>query len=248
MKVLSHSKKLFEKAPFTATIIWTGGNLTGHQIGPLKKALDQLGLKDVPLSSDLAEKLMENVVMDEKDKWANDFLKKMLTANLIQQQLDQEIEFAINVKRVEQLLQSLGAKPIVYRPANKHLLNPFNKEIGKSWIEVEEISKVPFRDNLDKKSMLVTMGHGSRHGRTSTGNNGELSQEEIAKLLSIPEKIGSSLFYVPLQCYPSQAVELAKKMGWISASVPSDESIISSDILEWLDEQFIDHVMQWLKK
>lgn len=232
-------RQRFQDSPVRARIIWSGGNLTIYQIGVLREALVGLPPESLGDHADLAKVLHEKT----KDKLG------IVTADDIQQHLDQELEFAQNVALVEARLASVGVQAQVFRPANGQLLLPVaaNQHIRETWMPFEALAAIPEMSGAGAaREILVTMGHGSGGGHTHFGAEGLLTQEQIGQQLQIPPAIGNAQLYVPLQCHPQAAVGQGAGRNWHSGSLETEDRITTPEVQAWLQDRLLLLIREWL--
>ncbi|HET7016877.1 MAG TPA: hypothetical protein VFI65_23340 [Streptosporangiaceae bacterium] len=238
------------RADSVAVIIWAGTQLTNYQIGCLRAVYTGLSgqVQHGPTDA-LAQTLCNQVTLDG-DPDVNAQMKGFMGGpDAVHQALDQEISHAKATDACLAILGNIAGQVLVYRPPNDCFIRFDLQQIPGNWqaygrTENDPLIVPPL--DFSKKIVFVTIGHGDPFGRTNFPLRNLLSQPEIADLLG-PGSRGSTVFRIPLQCYPLKAVETWPGQGG-AVSINNHDRSDDIEMTNWIRDNLESTVRQWLTR
>ncbi|MES1159337.1 MAG: hypothetical protein ABUM51_01135 [Bacteroidota bacterium] len=216
-----------------AVILWAGSALTDHRIGPLRDAYKKL-YPGQPLRG---QGEMDAEARELEEKIVFDGLR--LNKFEIQQALEQESIHTEVIFTVCRKLLALGLEPVVIRPPDSSLIDPG---------AIQHLPWAPLGAKIDlpptHNTILITVGHGSSAGETNIPSATLADFTKITGLLKT-SGVESVVLYIPLQCYPQQAVDKGRSAGVSSVSINSRERSDDGEMKRWIEANLQQEIIQW---
>jgi hypothetical protein len=170
----------------------------------------------------------------------------------VQQTLDQEIAHSLAVERAEATLhqadESGELETMVLRPADGLLLRRNMVHLAGHWqpyTTLADVQRIIGAATANRKTILVTIGHGGPGGETHFPAAGMQTQTAIANAAHVGTD--ANTLYLPLQCYPQVAVRNWRQLGGTSESIQNDGRSDDHELLQWIDRRMESIVRKWLR-
>lgn len=232
----------------SAFVVWAGSNLTAFQIAGLRALYEQEGFTKYDGDTEvLAGKLFAALRLDPDEE--TNAIMKSFGAGGVHQALDQEMIHAEVVSEVQNELVGEGsfADVEVFRPADALFIRQAEVDLQQHWKSydgLEEIKQTFGVPSPGDRRVVVTIGHGFPTGQTHFPSQGLLTQKEISEALGCAPDKGT--YYIPLQCYPSVAMQNWRDLGGDSVSIANQGRSDDGEMRRWVEKSLAKSVHSWL--
>jgi hypothetical protein len=231
----------FRKTPTVAYVFWGASHLPERMIAILKEHYKRK--EDEPEGQGAMRPLAEYII--ECYRKAVGKAPPRISIASLQQALEQEVIQAESIHILEKELSSMGVNDLkIFRPVNELLIRPHCEKIKKSWNTFRTFDSVELEK--EKKTILVTITHGTPMGEMWYGAMKTMSQGGMAEELDLAGK-KNALFYVPVQCYPGLALDNAKALGWVARGLTTRDRSTDYAMRDWIEECFVREIHEWAK-
>ncbi len=222
-----------------ALVFYVGGEITPLGVTLLKKGLKRANklalLEDTLTDLDSATLLYETALQEQTDK-------EIFEINIDPEKLwrDRDLEIELN-KITKYIEEKVSQMPLIdslcvstddlYRLhlSNNHLANQ-NMDYA---TYIQEISAT-IAQNYNAISLFV-IGHGTPQGEIYCQKFGNYSPLEVINALNIEVEIVDN--YIPLQCYPKAAVELALQQGLLTSGPEIDGKVSAEELMDFINRK-----------
>lgn len=215
-----------------SVVVWGGSRLADRQIQELKEF-------DIPGLMSANQNSTKAVAQALAEKHGD------VSWEEVQQALDQELEtHPATVRSIVDRLGKLQNKPTVYRPPDDLLLLPASAAISQDWLPTP---RQPLAAAAAQPTLLISVSHGDDTGKTLMLGHSQPGLQ-IATHLNLSAANDQAFMYVPLQCYPQQAVkrwEQATRRP--AASMPVNTKSSDGEMQDWVRDQLRKVVIKWLQ-
>ncbi|WP_106529691.1 hypothetical protein [Chitinophaga niastensis] len=225
-----------------AVVVVIGGKMKASQMELVKKVYN--GLEKKPTDTEELAIAIYNTMEEATARGA------YIYPSIIQQTIDQEIIHLDIAALASKKLTSLGAIVQLYRPPDSLLISPVPGELSGSFIAYAPgLENVAQFISTSERTIVVTIGHGGDTGGVNfPGIAGSVFPHDIGGRLGLLGRNANSFLYVPLQCYPQQAVRKARALQWHSVSIVNEDKSDDGELQRWVKGNLKTESKEWAQK